>query len=266
LENNTKFIDPQLFIAAITKIVPREVFFTPTMLTLLSQINILVGISALLGWYTRTSLFLFTLINWIFVAHRYSYADIHHPEALLGIFLMLLALSPSGERLSIDALRRRHRLRLTNHRASTSETEEMGMWPLKLMHVLLALTYFSTGLAKMVYGGLDWMNGYTMQQILFGTAIQRDLPLGIWVAQQYTLCVFLSVFTIFFELFFFVSILVSWTAPYFFVGGILFHIGLYLTGGHDFFPHMIFLLMLLVFEKPERWQVWLKRRKPLYST
>jgi hypothetical protein len=263
LEDHANFIDPQLLIVVLTKIVPREVLFTPTGLTLLFWINILAGISALLGWFTRTSIFIFALVNWIFVAHAYSYAETHHPEALFAIFLMLLAFSPSGKCLSIDALIRRRRLHLSNVNKPTVETGEMGMWPLKLIHVLLALTYFSTGLAKVAYGGLRWMNGYTLQAHIFKDAILRDLPIGVWVAQQHMLCVFLSVFTMFFELFFFISVLFPRTAPYFFISGIFFHIGLYVTGGHPFFAHMTFLLLLLVFLAPEWWQAWLYRGKLL---
>lgn len=42
------------------------------------------------------------------------------------------------------------------------------------------------------------------------------------------------------------------TAPYFFVGGILFHIGLYLTSGHPFFEHILLNAILLLFLGP-RW-------------
>jgi hypothetical protein len=254
LEKNADFLEPQLLIVVLTKIVEREVFFTPAGFTLLSWINIFAGITALLGWCTRTSVFLFALVNWIFVAHKYSYANHHHHEALLAIFLMLLAFSPAGRRLSIDALMRRQRHDSANTSEQTVGTGDMAIWPLKLIHVLLTFTYFSTGLAKIAYGGLAWMNGYTLQHYMFNRAVQWDLPVGLWVAQQYTLCVFLSVFTIFFELFFWVSLFIPWTAPYFFLSGILFHIGLCVTTGHMFYQHMILLLLLLAFVSLERWK------------
>ena len=121
------------------------------------------------------------------------------------------------------------------------------MWPLKLLHVLLALTYFSTGISKVISGGFAWMNGYTLQNYIFSDAVTRNIPLGIWVAEHYTLCVLLAVFTLLFEVFYFVSIIVPRAAPLIFIGGIFFHIGLYATSGHPFFQHIVMNALLLLF-------------------
>jgi hypothetical protein len=83
--------------------------------------------------------------------------------------------------------------------------------------------------------------------------------LGIWLGQQHTLAVFLSIFTILFETFFFVSLFFPRLAPFFFIVGIFFHIGLYLTGGHDFFQHITMLFILLVTLTPEYWRVRVSR-------
>jgi hypothetical protein len=169
---------------------------------------------------------------------------VHHPQALFAIFLMLLPFSPAGERLSLDALLRRRGGR------PVAEATDMAMWPLKLLHLLLALTYFSTGITKLISGGFAWMNGYTLQRYIFSDAITSHLPLGIWLSQQYTLCVILSVLTILFEVFYFVSMLVPRVAPFIFLGAIFFHIGLYATSGHPFFPHMVMNAVLLFFLDP----------------
>jgi hypothetical protein len=256
LDKNSEFIDSQLLIRAITAVVPRDVLFTPHGLTALYWITAVAGIAALVGLFTRTSLFIFALGNWIFVAHEYSYGDRHHTEALFCIFLMLLAFAPSGDRLSLDAFIRRRREGKAG-RPVAPEKVDTAMWPLKLAHVLLAMSYFSTGMSKLIAGGgFSWMNGYTLQAYTFGDAMNRDIPLGIWLGQQHSLAIALSIFTILFEVFFFISLIVPWTAPFFFLGGIFFHLGLYLTGGHDFFQHMVLLFVLLLFLTP----VWLRDR------
>ena len=76
-------------------------------------------------------------------------------------------------------------------------------------------------------------------------------PIGIWLSQQHTLCIFLAIGTIAFELFFFLSILLPRTAPWFFVGAILFHVSLYVTSGHPFFEHIILNVLMLLFLDPE---------------
>jgi hypothetical protein len=266
LEKNSEFIAPQVLIRAIAAIVPREVFFTSSAFTALYWVIIVAGLAALVGLFTRTSLFVFALGIWILIAHKYSYADVHHPEAVFAIFLMMLAFSPAGESLSLDALLRRRRARSAKDPTERSERVDTAAWPLKLAHVLLAMTYFSTGISKLLAGGLRWFNGYTLQGYTFADAVNRELPLGIWLAQQHTLAVLLSVFTILFELFFFVSLISPRTAPFFFIGGLLFQIGLFATGGHDFFPHMVLLVLLLVFNDPEWWRARLNKYLDAYRS
>ena len=259
LVNNTEFMDPQPLIRAISAIVPRAVFFTPTVLTAIYWITVVAGITALVGLFTRTSLFVFALGIWFFVSHAYSYADIHHNEAVFCIFLLALAFAPSGKSLSLDALTRRRRARLVSNSAEESKESERvdtAMWPLKLAHVLLAMTYFSTGMSKLIDGGPAWMNGYTLQIYTFGDAMNREIPFGIWLAQQHTLAIGLSVFTILIETFFFVSLILPRTAPFIFIGALLFQIGLFVTAGHNFFQHMVLLVLLLLFINPEWWRSW----------
>ena len=253
LLKNPEFIEPQLLIRAISAVVPREVFFTPDAFAVLYWVTLVAGVAALVGFFTRTSLFVFALGTWIFVAHLFSYGDRHHTEALFCIFLLLLALAPSGERLSVDALLRRRR-RLANEASSASGMSDMAIWPLKMVHVLLAITYFSTGMSKLLYSGLRWLNGYTLQGHTFGDALERGHPLGLWLAQQHTLAIALSVFTILLEVFFFVSLFLPRLAPLFFLGALAFQVGLYLTAGYDFFQHMVLLTLLLFFLYPEWWR------------
>jgi uncharacterized membrane protein YphA (DoxX/SURF4 family) len=241
---NSEFIDAQPIIRLIDALLPREAVFAEGPLTVIYWVTAIAGVLALIGLFTRVSLFLLALGVWFFVSHGYSYADVHHPQALFAIFLMLLPFSPVGERLSVDALLRRRKGRLA------TETTDTAMWPLKLLHLLLALTYFSTGITKLISGGLAWMNGYTLQRYLFSDAISGNIPLGIWMSQQYALCVILSVLTILFEVFYFVSLLVPRAAPLMFIGAIFFHIGLYATSGHPFFPHMVMNAVLLFFLDP----------------
>jgi hypothetical protein len=244
---NPHFIDPQPIIRAIAALGPREVLFSPAAFTILYWVTTIAGVTALVGLFSRLSIFIVALGVWIFTSHAYSYADVHHTQALWAIFLMVLPFAPVGARLSLDAWLRRRRTGRAAGPAESSELLDTAMWPLKLLHVLLALTYFSTGVTKLLSGGLAWMNGYTLQQYVFSDAMTNNLPAGIWLAQQYTLCVVLAIATILFEVFYFVSVLVPRVAPLCFIGGIFFHIGLYVTSGHPFFQHMVMNAVLLFF-------------------
>jgi hypothetical protein len=116
----------------------------------------------------------------------------------------------------------------------------------------------------LVVGGPRWLNGYTLQNHTFIDAVNRDIPLGIWLAQQHTLAIVLSVFTILLETFFFVSLLLPWTAPFIFVAAFFFQLGLLLTAGHVFNEHMVLLVLLFLFIRPQWWQTRFgKQQQPL---
>jgi hypothetical protein len=258
LQRNPEFIEPQLLIRAIAAIVPSE-FFSTSVFTWLYWITVAAGVLALIGLFTRASVFVFALGIWVQIAHMYSYGDRHHPQAVFCLFLMALAFAPSGRSLSIDAVLRRRSAVRSGKATDEPERVDTAMWPLKFAHVLLAMTYFSTGVSKLIFGGLQWMNGYTLQRYTFSDALHRDIPLGVWLGQQHTLAIFLSIYTILFETFFFLSLFFPRAAPFFFIAGILFQIGLYLTGGHDFFQHITLLFILLLTLTPEYWRARVRR-------
>jgi hypothetical protein len=257
LTNNPDFINPQLLIRTIALLLPREIFFTPRSFTALYWITFAAGVLGVIGWFTRTSVFVTATGMAILIAHKYSYADVHHPEALWVLFLLMLAFSPCGERLSLDALLRRRRGEMP------ANTTDIGIWPLKAAHILLAMTYFSTGLTKLISGRLQWMNGYTLQTYTFQDAVAREIPFGIWLAQWHGLAIALSVFTVLYETFFFLSLFFPRIAPLFFIVGIGFHTALYFTGAHPFFPHIVLLALLLLFLNPGWWRAWLKAPRTL---
>jgi len=252
VEKNTEFINPQWVISAAAAILPHDTFFTSSGFTVLYWVIAVAGVLALIGLFTRTVLFVFALGTWILICHIYSFGDRHHPEAVFAIVLLALAFAPSGESLSVDAWLRRR----TRPLEEPSAKVDTAMWPLKLAHVLLALTYLSTGMSKLVFGGPQWMNGYTLQVHTFTDAINRNLPLGIWLGQQHTIAIVLSVFTILLETFFVVSLLLPRTAPLIFVSAFFFQVGLLLSAGHVFFEHMVLLVLLLLFISPEWWRPW----------
>jgi hypothetical protein len=250
IERNEEFLHPQLITRILAGLFGRDAVFNPSAFTALYWSTFGAGLFALVGLFTRLALLLFAAGTWIFVAHLFSYGDRHHTEALFAIFLMVLAFAPSGEQLSLDAVLRRRRTG-----EAGAETSELAIWPLKLIHVLLGLTYLSAGMAKLLHSGPRWMNGYTLQGHTLADALARSRPIGMWLAQEHTLAVLLSVFTIVFEVFFWVSLVVPkrWVPP-FLLTALMFQVGLYVTGGHDFFQHMVLLVLLLLFLDPGWWR------------
>ena len=245
----------------VTAFVPREVVFTPSVLTAIYYVALAAGLLAAIGLGTRYSLLVYGLCYGFFVSHAYSYGDVHHREIPYFLFILALAFSPAGQRLSVDALISRFRARRAGRPEVDASQSDLAMWPLRFLHVILAMTYFSTGITKLLVGGLQWMNGYTLQYAIFRNAISRAAyaPLGLWMAHQHTVCILVSIGTILFETFFFVSLFLPRVAPLFFAGGIVFHLMLWLTSGHPFFEHMLLNATLLICYDPVRFDALWQR-------
>ena len=74
------------------------------------------------------------------------------------------------------------------------EGQRQPYGPLKLVHVLLAIAYFSTGFSKIVYGGLQWMNGYTLQSYIFmdATTVEKFHWVSGWHSSMH--CLYIAVY------------------------------------------------------------------------
>lgn len=153
----------------------------------IQNITIGVGFLALIGLATRISLLVFTFCNIFIVAWTYSFSDFHHTEAPLFLAFGILAFAPVGRVLSVDALLRRLRSP-TPPPSLLSQEGEMAGWPIRLIQWMLVIIYLSAVFSKLLFeGGLDWLNGYTLQYYLIQDTLRKGAPLGLWFSQHHTL-------------------------------------------------------------------------------
>jgi hypothetical protein len=122
-------------------------------------------------------------------AFNYSFNDFHHPEAVMMIALAALALSPSGQVLSLDAVIRRRRGGNARSAGTLTAMSEFAGWPIKLIQWFFVLMYLSAVYAKLTTGGLDWPNGYTLQYVLAQDGLRWDSPIALWLSRQHELVV-----------------------------------------------------------------------------
>jgi hypothetical protein len=238
LELDGGFDRPQWLIRVLVAMLPPDRVSWPALVYGVYAVTIAAGMTTLVGLRTRVSALVFGAGTWFLVSHAGSYGQIQHPEVVLGSFLLFLALSPSGRRLSIDA-------KLGSSPAG--ETRE-AVWPLRLTQVLLAWSYFSNGTAKLLHSGLEWMNGYTLQQTLLTMALNWERPLGVWLARHHDLCAGLSVATIAFELSFPLAAFSRRARPYYLVAGTLFHLFSWFAMGVIFVQHVVLYAVFAGFE------------------
>ena len=223
------------------------------------------GIGALVGAYTRLSLAVFAAASTFLLSHYYSYGTVQHPQAAAVIVLWLLILTPSGDELSVDALRvrvvesaRTGRFVPRNGTALSPDAR----WPLRLVQWLLVIVYLSAGLWKITRGRAEWLNGYTMQYYLLLDGNWHGVPLAITVARAHWIGVASAVITIAFELTFAVCVLFPRTAPVYLATGVGLHTGIWLLMRATFFQ---MLALYAAFAEPlrealGRWSPGIPRR------
>jgi hypothetical protein len=131
--------------------------------------------------------------------------------------------------MSADAFLLKMRARAAGWRPPDREVteSELARWPLRVAQWCIALAYISAALSKLGYGGLAWLNGYTLERHVMG-----DVMLGRWFAALPTIALSaISIATVAFESFFSLAILYPWLIWPFVVGGLAVHTGIYLTQG-----------------------------------
>jgi len=134
-------------------------------------VTALAGIGFILGWRFRIVGPIFALGMLALGSYRASWGQLLHFENLMVLYLLIVALTPSADAWSLDARRSAGgRRRDVAHGESTAYG-----WPLALASLVLVLTYVIAGIAKLRYGGLDWVFGDTLRNHVAYAAARLDL-------------------------------------------------------------------------------------------
>ena len=126
------------------------------------------------------------------------------------------------------------------------------MWPLRLVQCLLGLAYFSSGSAKLLDGGLSWMNGATLQTIVLTDYVRFSMPAGGWLIQHFWLCVAGAAVTILVETFYFIAVFVTAARKYVLAAGVALHVGIYVTMAAPFFTWIVLYSTFIDFDRVRR--------------
>lgn len=114
---------------------------------------------------------------------------------------------------------------------------------------MLALGYLSAAGNKLYVGGLDWMNGYTLQFYMIQDGLRWGSELGVWLGQQHVLAIILSWFAIIFEGTFFLAAIFPMLSIVYVPMGFALHIGIYLAQRAPFFHFMVLYSVFYPWEK-----------------
>lgn len=204
-------------------------------------VAIVAGVLATIGLFSRPAMLVTTAANAILQAHHYSYGEFHHAEALMIIALGVLAVGPSANVWSVDAVRRRRRTGLP-----AAETSVFARWPLRLIQWMIALSYLSAASAKLSNGGLAWFNGHTMTFHYLTIALEKDRFVPAYMATlPPELHIAPSVIAWLVEATFLVAILVPRLAWVVVAGGAILHLTVFATMGITFLQNILLYSVFL---------------------
>ena len=203
-----------------------------------------VGVVALLcgalGLCARLSCAVAAVVFFWWSGLGYSWGKPHHDKVALAITLAALPFARVGAGFALDALWR--------GRAAGPKTSQRwvrGM-PLRLAMVTLAFGYCGAGVSKLLLGGAEWFNGYTLQGIMLG----HDGLLSRVVGQSPTLAQLQSFGVVFVQAAFPLVLFWPRTRWFFLPMATFFHLMTWMT--MDTGPYMRVWLMLFAFVELER--------------
>jgi hypothetical protein len=215
-------------------------------------VTVAAGVAGLVGLATRVALPVAAAGFAYIQAFVYSFGDFHHPEAVLAVVLGALALAPAGAVLSVDNwLRQRRGLPA----ADVLQTSAFAGWPVKFVQWFFVLMYLSAAVAKLHFGGLDWMNGYTLQYYLATDGLRWGSELAMWLSQQHLLVMLGQIGVMAFQATFALEVIYPRLRWIYVPLGLLMHTSIYVLLGAPFF---VWMALYVVFVP---WHLVLARRR-----
>lgn len=224
-------------------------------------VTALTGIGFAAGWRFRIIGPLFALGMLALGSYRGSWGQLLHFENLMVLYLVIVALSPAADVWSLDA-RRRHRTAGPDGVPVPPVESSAYGWPIALASVALVTTYVIAGIAKLRYGGLDWVVGDTLRNHVAYAAARADLlggtasPLAGWAVRLDRLWPLVAAGTIVIELGAPVALLGGRLRTGWVVATWLMHLGI-LAFMLIAFPFPLFLVAFAPLYRIER--LWIER-------
>jgi len=203
----------------------------------LNTAMIFLLLTSSLGWYTRFSLvaatslyYYFCMMDCISTLTKYNVVATH--------LMLLLAVSQCGDVWSVDRWLKTSHLGLEGR---WSAPPRSGVWPQRLMQILLGMIYLGASFTKM-----HTPSFFSGDQLMYWmmTDIHEDHPLGNYLSQFPLLLVFFAYVTITWEIAFLFGTWGKWSRIPMLVIGAGFHIMTALTLGLFIFPIVMILSYL----------------------
>jgi hypothetical protein len=130
---------------------------------------------AMAGIFGRLCLLLLSLVMFYVFGFNSAYGIFDHHNSLSSQVIFILAFIPGSMVLSIDNFLLN---KFVGKKINGEEkNSQYPAWGFRLILTVVALTYFTSGLSKVRYGGIEWMDGKTLSFYLSGSVTQH--PAGL---------------------------------------------------------------------------------------
>lgn len=138
-----------------------------------------IALFAALGLFTRVSLFIFSIMLLYIIDIQAARGVFDHEYTLTGLTLLALVFVPGTKNFSIDRLidwklNKKKYATLSFWNAMIGKAEYI--WGYKLILILAACTYVTSGYSKIRWGGIQWLDGQTLTYYLDGSASPYTPP------------------------------------------------------------------------------------------
>jgi hypothetical protein len=132
--------------------------------------TVALGVAFTVGWRHRVVAPMYAVTLLVVMTYTNSWQHIAHTENLLVLHTAVLAIAPAAVVWSLDARR--------GGTPAPAPSSDHG-WPVRLMTVLTATTYVLAGIAKVRHGGVDWVSGDVLRNLVAHDNL-RKIVLGDW--------------------------------------------------------------------------------------
>jgi len=206
------------------------------------------SLMALFGLFTRTGAWIAGICGLYLYAMSSSFGKVGHGNMIVLFTIFTFAMSRAGDALSVDAWLRRRR--------GLPEPTRSGeyTWPVRTVWVFMSLIFVATGIAKLRWGGYDWLftphlASTIRQHYLLPDGTAPAWPIGLWVAQHELLCIGIALVTVIVELLFPLALIHKYFRLFFPIAMFSLQFGIGFSMGIFFWTFFLCFLFWLPWEK-----------------
>lgn len=144
---------------------------------------VLLGVLFVAGVGWRAVGPLFALGFFVVAAYRLSWGHVIHSEHLPALHLLVVGFAPAADVWRLEWPRNR-----TRRQHAPAPHARYG-WPIRLMVIILIVTYLLAGWMKLRNGGWDWVDGRVLRNQIAYDNLRKELlgsqhsPIGGWLVR-----------------------------------------------------------------------------------